>query len=103
MLYGSSQNTCALVQLFYGNELIRSMRDAYIARAEDDRLGSHLAHLRRFRPESDCSGPACGCFFKEAYERGISRRLHPTIQPYDLERAIEIRVRRFFIINRRVD
>lgn len=103
MLYGLSQNMDASVQLFDRHELARPVREAYIAWTEDDRFGSQFSHLRRLRPESDCSGLSCRGFFQESHERGISRRLHPAIQPYDIQPAIKIRILRSFIQNRRVD
>lgn len=103
MLYGLTENLRASVQLFQRHKLICPVRDAYVAWTVDDRLRTEFGHLRRFRPEGDCPGLAPARVHQKSNKRGISFSLHPAIKPDDFERAIEILIKRFFIINRRVD
>src|SRR5919112_1364068 len=86
----AAQDSRAFAQLFGGDELARAVRDAYVAGAEDDRVGAELRQLRRLRAEGDRARRPSGQLFERPDERGGLGRLGPAVEPRDGDLAVEI-------------
>src|SRR5918995_4418964 len=88
----AAQNLDAAAQLRGGDELARAVRDAYVAGAEDDRVRAEFGELRRLRAERDGARAPRGRLFERAHERRVRARLHPPVEPRDVDLADEILV-----------
>src|SRR5687768_8424714 len=90
----AAEDSGALAQLFGGDELARAVRDAYVARPEDDRVRAQLGQLRRFGAERDGPRLATRELFERRDERRVGARLRPAVEPHDRHLAVEVLVLR---------
>src|ERR1044071_1622592 len=89
---GAAEDLGAVAQLCGGDELARAVRDAYVAGAEDDRVGPQLGQLRRLRAEGDGARRPPRQLFERLDERRVLARLGPAVEARDCDLAVEVRV-----------
>src|ERR1051325_9611352 len=86
----AAEDLNAGAQLCGGDELARAVRDAYVAGAEDDRVGAQLGQLRRLRAEGDCARRLPRQPFERFDERRVLGRLGPAVEASDGALAVEV-------------
>src|SRR5713226_8122688 len=64
-----TQNIDILLELIYGHEFAGAMRDADVARAEHNGVGSQRDHARRFGAKGHRARRIAGCLFEKLDQR----------------------------------